>query len=160
MTRQRIPAAIRFHRHYSEGDGCWEWQSAIFKGLGYGKFHADNRRVVYAHRFAFELANGPIPTGMFVCHRCDNRRCVRPDHLFLGTAKDNVADMMAKGRHVMRGVPGMGHGRAILTDDQVREIRRRFVPGKRGECPRAAKEFGVSISTISKVLRRELWAHL
>lgn len=79
------------------GDGCWEWQASTY-GIGYGQFHRDGV-MTPAHRMAWQLTHGSIPDGMVVCHRCDNPPCVRPDHLFLGTNKDNSRDMVAKGRH-------------------------------------------------------------
>lgn len=77
-------------------DDCWEWTAARMSS-GYGGFYWQRGRVP-AHRFSWEIAFGAIPEGMFVCHHCDNRLCVRPDHLFLGTALDNARDCVAKGR--------------------------------------------------------------
>lgn len=76
--------------------GCWNWTGFI-NPKGYGQL-SFKRRTVRAHRLAWALAYGPIPDGLCVCHRCDNRRCVRPDHLFIGTNLDNMRDMVAKGR--------------------------------------------------------------
>lgn len=80
------------------GDGCWEWIAGLKGNNGYGDFSLGVGRNIGAHRFAWAITNGPIGDGLFVCHRCDNRKCVRPDHLFLGTAGDNNRDMFAKGR--------------------------------------------------------------
>lgn len=98
------PPAIRFARFFERSGGCWNWLGGLFKETGYGKFNAgkgENGKTItaYAHRVSYELHTGPIPEGMQVLHRCDNPRCVRPDHLFLGTQLDNMRDMIAKGRH-------------------------------------------------------------
>jgi hypothetical protein len=93
------PIAERFWSKVWITDTCWIWTGAMTAAgeLGYGILKVDrSRRNVLAHRFAYELTHGPIPSGLMVCHTCDVRKCVRPDHLFLGTAKDNVRDAIAK----------------------------------------------------------------
>lgn len=92
----------RFWSHVDKSDsGCWQWRELV-RGLKYGRFRVGNT-IWRAHRFSYQLAFGPIPNGLFVCHRCDNARCVRPDHLFLGTHTDNMRDAQAKGRKYQPG---------------------------------------------------------
>lgn len=96
LSRAR-PVADRFWPKVQKGDGCWEWQGSRLPH-GYGHLTIPGRGVPYAHRISWELTHGEIPDGLWVLHHCDNPPCVRPDHLFLGTAQDNVDDSIRKGR--------------------------------------------------------------
>lgn len=112
--------------------GCWNWTGAIIEAVGYGRFGMPGG-VDYAHRAAWRLFRGEIPEGIHVCHRCDNRRCANPDHLFLGTRSDNMRDCSTKGRIKIPPASRASseeHQVAILTNDQVREIRASALPAK------------------------------
>lgn len=114
----------RFWEKVKKSDGCWEW-TASDNGNGYGVFGVSGR-TTYAHRFSFELHHGSIPDGMYVLHKCDNRRCVRPDHLFSGTQRENVHDMIAKGRRRSYDRRGARNPNLKLSAGQVslaRELR-------------------------------------
>jgi len=111
--------------------------------------------MLYAHRVCWELLNGPVPDGLLVCHTCDNRICVRPDHLFLGTHLTNNRDAKTKGRTAR----GARHGNVKLTAAQVLNIRARYEAGERNQ-HRLAEEFGVSHATISDLVLRKYWTHI
>lgn len=144
------------------GDGCWEWTAAK-TSHGYGSVR-HKRTMLAAHRVSFEMNIGEIPLGMFVLHKCDNRSCVRPDHLFLGTNQDNMDDKVAKGRQ-SRGPKhgdvhrGENNSKAKLTENDVRSIRSRFSLGSASQ-PQLAEEFGVDQSMVSLIVRGKRWAHV
>jgi len=142
-------------------DGCWYWTGSVYTN-GYGRIRAlrskeGKRRLV--HRVYYELVIGPIPNGLFICHRCDNRLCINPDHLFLGTAGDNVRDCVAKGRLTQYDKRGERHPQAVLTNKMVVAIRAKYIAG--GVLQRQlAKEYGVKQGQISRVIRKEGWPHV
>jgi hypothetical protein len=138
-------------------DGCWLWQAGK-NHYGYGWFRLDGK-MVYAHRYSWELANGPIPAGLEVCHHCDTPACVNPAHLFVGTHSDNMRDCVRKGRCALsqanahqRHPSGENHYRAKLTETQVREIRISPLSGRE-----MASIYGVSPATIWAILCGETW---
>lgn len=108
-------------------DECWDWKGSHDQH-GYGQLRIDGHNIK-AHRFSYELHNGPIPDGADICHSCDHPPCTNPAHLFAGTAKDNITDAISKGRFVMpppNQVRGETNGRAVFTNAQVAEFRRQF----------------------------------
>ena len=138
--------------------GCWLWVRGLNKN-GYGSMSVSppvkGRRAQTTHRVAWKLFKGPIPAGMCVCHRCDVRSCVNPDHLFLGTNADNTADMNAKNRQRHPGQKGEKNGMAKLTAAEVLAIRQRRAQGENWKA--LAKEYGVHHQTIWKITSNMRW---
>jgi hypothetical protein len=132
---------------------CIEWGGKVQANNGYGRTWRHGKRM-YAHRAAWEDAHGPIPVGLYVCHRCDNRRCVNPEHLFIGTAADNGRDASIKGRYPR----GERQHRSKLTEDQVREIRRLYSEGVTQAA--LVRMFGVNQGTIWPLLNGKTWQHV
>lgn len=152
-----IPLADKFWPRVRKTDGCWLWAGARI-AKGYGTFGHHNR-TLYAHRVSWEVHHGPIPAGLWVLHHCDTPACVRPDHLFLGTAQDNSDDMKAKRRHHGPGIRGEAHYRAKLTAADVRAIRARYVAGGVSHLA-LAEQYGVAEPTIFRIVHRRSWTHV
>ncbi len=136
-----------------DADGCIPWMGNL-NSAGYGLVGMGaSQRAMRAHRVAYQLFKGPVASGVVVMHRCDNPRCVNADHLQLGTHSDNHADMVSKLRH--------NHGErsyfAKLTEEQVREIRRRSKGTSQGDL---AESYGVSRQTIARIISRETWKYV
>lgn len=133
---------------------CWLWLGGI-TGRGYGIFYW-KQRSLGAHRVAWMIVYGAIPSGMLVCHTCDNPRCVRPRHLFLGTETTNDADMRSKGRQPE--LKGEKNGNASLTRRRVLWIKRLAASGM--PTRKIAKRTRVGESTVSRIRHKHRWAHL
>lgn len=140
----------RFWNRINKTEGCWIWTGAITKA-GYGVLYgAAYKPIVYAHRASFELHHGPIEEGKWVCHKCDNPRCVNPDHLFSCTQSENVKDMDQKGRR---------KSTYRLTEEQVKEIRKAYIPWVVSK-GMLAKRYGVSMGCIDGILIGKSWKNL
>jgi hypothetical protein len=146
-----VPATSNPYLFALARDDCWEWMAGKHK-IGYGRFKFRGK-LWQAHRVAWTLAVGEIPEGLCVLHHCDNRACCNPDHLFLGTQQDNIADMVAKGRQ--RGALGNTNG-AKITSDQVKEIRHLWSLGKMTQ-QAIGNMFGVTQHNISFIVNRINW---
>lgn len=139
--------------------GCWLWTSYCNE-RGYGLMRHKGRKNFRAHRFSWELVHGPTPSDRFCLHKCDVRRCVNPDHMFLGSYQENMDDMVSKGRQ--------RNGKERLTPAQVLEIRAnppsKYNTGKwvgaRQEMEEYAKKYGVSPCTIGHILSGRCWKRL
>lgn len=138
-------------------NGCWGWTAGLTH-YGYGQFSL-YRLLGYtpitAHRLSYIIHKGRIPEGLVICHKCDNRKCINPDHLFLGTQADNIEDMHKKGRASGGSSPGAKNPAAILTEEQVLEIVGLF--GKQSQVS-IAKAYGVSPNTISAIKTGKTWS--
>ena len=135
-------------------DECWPWLASTCQGYGHVRVGG---KVKKAHRLVYEALKGPIPPGLIVMHSCDNRRCVNPKHLSLGTQLDNNRDRDIKGRQV--SMKGVDHGMSKLTIDQANELAA-FRSSISNEVKRFAEKFGVSKTTIRDVLSGKTWKHL
>jgi hypothetical protein len=142
-----------FERFWSKvdfsGDGCWPWLGYV-NTTGYGTVHHGDRVMILAHRASWILANGAIGEGLHVLHRCDTPACVNPNHLFIGTHADNMADMAHKGRGF--GLPGRLNPNARYTEEQISELVRLVRDGWPTE--RAAKHIGVSFTQAHRLVKQ------
>jgi hypothetical protein len=163
--------AQRFWEKVDRSGDCWVW-TAHRGPQGYGACYVlrdGAKSQMGAHRVSWMIAHGPIPDGMFVCHRCDNPPCVRPDHLFLGSPRDNSQDAAKKGRmasgerhttrlHPERIARGARLPQTKLTEDDVREIRRELAASTPER--HLARRYGVSKSLIWSIKTRRSWRHV
>lgn len=148
LAKSRRPMSERFWEkvnkdgpipaHRPDLGACWEWQRQSRSDYGYGLFEVRNKLCVVAHRVSYILTNGDIPTGLCVCHHCDNPPCVNPSHLFLGTKKDNAQDCSAKRRFKA----------SRLTPNQISEIQ-----NASGLCREIAERFQISATSVGQIRR-------
>jgi len=154
---------VRFQDKYipEPMSGCWIWIGADFGDVGYGAFHM-NGKSVGAHRVSWLLHNGKIQIKMLVCHKCDNRLCVNPRHLFLGTHSDNSKDCARKNRCNLQRTKerpkGQTHSHAKLTNEDVlliRNVLHKTMPTKE-----IALKYNIGKDAITRIINRKTWDHL
>jgi HNH endonuclease len=168
--------AERFWSKVNKTDSCWLWTGT--PSQTYGSITIKSK-ILKAHKVSFEMAFYPVAPGRIVCHKCDTPRCVRPDHLFIGDYKDNSQDMISKGRgffnrpeshnlspkgeehwcHLLKDAQkGERNHHAILTEQQVSEIREKYASGDISQT-KLAQEYNVAQTTISAIIRKVLWSY-
>lgn len=154
MSRYPVPVEQRLWARVERGSTseCWEWQGAI-NSHGYGTIR-ERCKSKGAHVIAYRSTRGEVPSGLYVCHTCDNRRCCNPEHLFLGTNLDNTSDRNAKGRQAR----GSRISTAKLTEAEVAIIRYLTDCGANGKA--LAKLYGIDQTAVSAIHRRRTWAHV
>lgn len=146
MGTTPVPPLTRFWAKVDTEGECWNWTAGVFHD-GYPAFQAESKKTYRGHRWLWTQENGPIPEGLVVRHKCDNRRCVRMDHLELGTPNDNVRDRETRNRTSK----GETHRSAKLTDAQVTEIREAYMYTLLTQKELAAR-YGVSRSHIGNLI--------
>lgn len=158
-NKNLVPVDVRFwdkvNKHSDKE--CWEW-TAFIHPSGYGTFRLRGKEIL-SHRMAWTLAHGKIPDGLCVCHKCDNRICCNPKHLFLGTYEDNAHDRDMKKRTVVPDNRGSKHGMSKLSESDVKEIKKLLSAGVMTKI-QIAEKFGVARQTISGIGLGNRWGWL
>src|SRR3990167_1938243 len=151
MILNNVNLRIRFENKFIRGNDCWNW-TAYRCAYGYGKIMVNGKKES-ANRIAYQLYVGTIPSGMLVCHICDNPACVKPSHLFLGTNYDNMSDMKNKGRSGDHR--GVLNGRSKLKEHEVLNIRQ-----DNRVMREIAQDYGISISLVGQIKQNDIWRHI
>ena len=145
----------RLNKYVDKTNTCWNWTRDVYN-YGYGKLSIGRGKQTRAHRYVYIKQFGEIPEGMNVLHKCDNPRCVNPSHLFLGTQKDNVIDMMSRGRGGYKTFFGENHANSKLTMEKASEIRDMYKTGRYFQ-REIGERFGISQAVVSKIIMGTSW---
>jgi hypothetical protein len=155
----KIPVEKRFWSKVKKTENCWIWTAA--KAAGYGQFMSDKKRYDGAHRYSYRLHYGEFDESLFVLHKCDNKICVNPNHLFLGTQQDNIDDMIAKGRQAIgdelnhRCQKGENNFGSKLKKEQVYQIKLLFKKGLTRK--EIATKTGATYGNVIAILQGKSW---
>ena len=158
--RKTVPIEDKFWARVVPGDPdeCWEWQGTMHY-KGYGMLPLNKKKDLAAHRVSWELANKTqVPEGLVVRHKCDNRRCVNPNHLETGTHKDNAQDRVQRGRSA--DFSGEKNPRAKLSEEHVNEIRHKWFTHSVVNKAQLAREYNVHPTLIYDVINYRSWTHI
>jgi len=152
-TKHPVTLEQRFWRKVIKTETCWLWKGAEMGVGGYGFIYNSSRKLQYAHRLSYYFHFGNIPRGLCVCHHCDNRKCVNPKHLFLGTRADNAADMLSKGRARSGNVNGYNYRAKWLSPVDVKELRLEWKNGK--TISSLARKYNITFGAAWKIVHNQ-----
>jgi len=147
---------VRFEKYVVKQEGCWDWKGCIHRSGYAPMLFLNPGQQKNAHIVSWILHNGEVPKGLWVLHKCDNRKCTNPEHLFLGTAKDNTDDKDRKNRG--NHAHGESHTHAILTVEKVKEIRKKLSMGI--TMKRLSEEYNISSGALYAIKKNTTWKHV